>query len=178
MKDHDIVIENERLLIHDLREQDLDALTAMRDDPRIYRYEPTFLEELQGTPEEALRTAQGMDLIRDRQCILGIYEKTDPGILIGLAELYDYKQSGKVISLGYRFRPEYWGRGLASCCNRALVDYIRNNTEVELITAHVAPENKASTQILLNNGFQYLVTKTEDWGSGRQIEAEVYTFDV
>lgn len=173
-----ICAENERLLIHGLKDEDLDILTAMRKDLRIYRYEPTFLAELQGTPPEAMRALQSMDLLKDRQCILGVYEKTDPGVLAGLAELYDYKPSGKVISLGYRLRPEYWGRGIGSCCVGLLLDYIQNNTEVELITAHVIPENKASSQILLKNGFQYLVTKTEDWGYDTQTLAEVYTFDV
>ena len=170
-------MENERLLIHGLRDRDLEGLTAMRNDPRIYRCEPTYLTELQGTPREALREIRRMDLLKDRQCILGVYEKTDPDVLAGLAEFYDYKPSGKVISIGYRFRPEYWGRGIGSCCVRALLDYLQDYTEVELVTAHVLPENKASSRILLKNGFELLVTKTEDWGYGRQTVAEVYTLD-
>ena len=177
MSSAQVFMENERLLIHSLREQDLDGLTAMRNDPRVYRCEPTFLAELQGTPEEALRDLRHMDLFQDRQCILGIYEKTDQDVLAGLAEFYDYKPSGKVISIGCRLRPEFWGRGLGSACIQEMCDYILNNTEVELITAHVMPENKASSQMLLKNGFEHLVTKAEDWGYNKQTEAEVYTLD-
>ena len=173
-----IFIENERLLIHGLNDQDLDGFTAMRNDPRVYRYEPTFLAELQGTPEEALKAIQSMDLQKDRQCILGIYEKTDPDVLAGLAEFYDYKPSGKVISIGYRLRPEYWGKGIGTSCAHALADYIQSNTEVELITAHVICENKASSRSLLKNGFEYLLTKAEDWGHEEQTVAEVYTLDL
>ena len=75
----EICIENDRLLIHGLRDRDLAALTAMREDVRIYRYEPSFLAELQGTPEEALEAIRSMDLDEDRQCILGIYEKKRSG---------------------------------------------------------------------------------------------------
>ena len=32
-------------------------------------------------------------------------------MLIDLAEFFDYKASGKVISIGYRIKQEYWGRG-------------------------------------------------------------------
>lgn len=173
-----IHIENDRLLIRNLRDQDLDRLKAMRNDPRIYRYEPTFLAELKGSPEEALKTIQGMDLDRDRQCIWGIFEKKDPDTLAGLAELYDYKPSGKVISMGYRLIPEYWGRGIASRCNRALIDFIKNNTQVELVTAHVLQDNTASSHILLKNGFEYLLTKTEDWGHKSLCVADVYTLDL
>ena len=172
-----IFIENDRLSIRELADRDLEVLKAMRNDMRIYRYEPTILAELSGTPEEALKTIQSMDLNENRQCILGIYEKSDPDILTGLAELYDYKPSGKVISVGYRLRPEYWGKGLATECVRALLDYIRDNTEVTLVTAHVIPDNKASARVLLKNGFEYLLTKTEDWGHGGLTAADVYTLD-
>lgn len=113
-----IHIENTRLLIRSLETRDLQALRAMRDDERVYRYEPTFLAEKQGTPEEALRTLCAMDLRKGRQCVLGVYEKTDPAGFAGLAEFYDYKPSGKVISIGYRFLSDRWGRGLATAALR------------------------------------------------------------
>lgn len=172
-----MIMENDRLIMHNLTDRDLDGLKAMRCAPRIYRYEPTFLAELQGTPEEVLNMLQRMDLYRDRQCILGVYEKQAPDILTGLAEFYDYKTSGNVISIGYRFLPAYWGRGLATSCTQALLDYVMHETEVTLVTAHVIPENKASSKCLLKNGFEYLLTKTEDWGHERPCSADVYTFD-
>ena len=149
----------------------------MRRDQRVYRHEPTFLAELQGTPEAALAAIQNMDLYEDRQCILGVYEKTDPSALIGLAEFYDFKPSGKVISLGYRFMSKCWGRGIGSCCVGALLQYILNDTRVELVTAHVLPGNRALARCLLKNGFEYLLTKTEDWGYDRSCVADVYTYD-
>ena len=172
-----ICIENDRLLIRSLEEQDLEGLSEIRNDPLVYRYEPVFLSELQGAADEALETIQQMDLFRDRQCILGVFEKSDPGTLAGLAEFYDYKPSGNVISLGYRFLSEYWGRGIATSCIQAMIDYIKNNTEVKLITAHVLPENKASSRCLIKNSFEHLLTKTEDWGYGYPSIVYVYTLD-
>ena len=170
-------IENDRLVISSLKKRDLKGLKALRCDQRVYCYEPTYLMELQGTPEEALETIQHMDLFKNRQCILGVYEKAAPSVLVGLAELYDFKPSGKVISLGYRFLSKYWGRGIASSCVRALLNYVRSNTEVDLVTAHVITENKASARCLLKNGFEYLLTKPEDWGYSRSCVADVYTFE-
>lgn len=172
-----IYIENDRLQIHSLRREDFERLKAMRCERQIYLYEPTFLAELQGTPEEALEAIRSMDLFEDRQCILGVYEKACPSVLIGLAEFYDYKPSGKVISIGNRFLPQYWGKGIGSSCIQALLEYIQNHTEVELVTAHVLTENKASARCVLKNGFEYLLTKPEDWGYGRPLLADVYTFD-
>lgn len=172
-----IHIENGRLLIRSLKMQDLDGLTAMRCDKRIYRHEPAYLAELQGTPEKSLEMIMHMDLNRDRQIILSVYKKTDSPVFVGLAEFYDYKPSGKVISIGYRFLPEYWGRGIATSCVHALLDYVQNHTGVELITAHVLPDNIASSRCLRKNGFEYLLTKTEDWGHRQLSIADVYTFD-
>lgn len=173
-----MIIENDRLGLRRLKCKDLNILTEMRSDEKIYRYEPTFLAELQGTAGEALEALCGMKLDTDRQCILGIYEKKEPDNIVGLAELYDYKTSGKVISIGYRLRPEYWGRGIGTSCVSALIDFIKNNTDVELVTAHVMPANIASSRILIKNGFKYLLTKTEDWGHDEPTVADVYTLDL
>ena len=177
MKRNQIHIENDRLLICSPDNQHLKGLEALRCDQRVYCHEPTFLMELQGTPEAALAAIQNMDLYEDRQCILGVYLRTDPSVLIGLAEFYDFKPSGKVISLGYRFLSRYWGKGIASSCIDALLQYILNYTKVELVTAHVLPDNIASARCLLKNGFEYLLTKTEDWGYEQLCTADVYTFD-
>ena len=172
-----IRIENDRLVIRSLKKEDLKGLEALRCDQRVYCYEPTFLMELQGTPEEALETLQNMDLYEDRQCILGVYEKTAPAVLVGLAEFYDFKASGKTISIGYRFLSRFWGKGIGSSCVQALLKYVQSNTEAELVTAHVIPGSTASARCLLKNGFEYLLTKTEDWGYSQSCVADVYTFD-
>ena len=177
MSRHSLCIENDRLVIRNLRNEDLDGSKAMRCDRQIYRYEPTFLTELQRSPEDALKAIQSMDLNEDRQCVMGVYEKKDLSVLVGLAELYDYKPSGKVISIGYRFLPKYWGKGIATACVSALTAYLQNNTEVQLITAHVLPDNKASSRCLLKNGFEYLLTKDEDWGYDHLSMTDVYTLD-
>ena len=177
MKRDPIYIENDRLLIHNLKYQDLRSLEALRSDQQVYYYEPTFLAELQGKPDAALKLIQNMNLYVDRQCILGVYEKAAPLVLVGLVELYDYKSSGKVISIGYRFLSKYWGKGIASSCVNAILKYINSNTKVELVTAHVLPENKASARCLIKNGFEYLLTKTEDWGYDQPCTADVYTFE-
>ena len=97
--------------------------------------------------------------------------------MVGLAEFYDFKASGKTISIGYRFLSRFWGKGIGSSCVQALLKYVQSNTEAELVTAHMNPGKTASARCLLKNGFEYLLTKAEDWGYGSQSTADVYTFD-
>ena len=178
MHSNQIYIENDRILIRSLNKEDISGIRAMQSDSQIYRFEPTFLTERHGAPEEALTAIRNMDLRKDRQCILGVFTKDDPSVFVGLAEFYDYKPSGKGISIGYRLLSAHWGKGIATKTVQAMIGYLRNNTEVELVTAHVIPDNKASSRCLLKNGFEYLVTKTEDWGYDRPVMAEVYTLDI
>ncbi len=173
-----ILTENEKIIIKSLEKKDLEGLRKMIENPNVYRYEPTFLTERQGTPEEALSAIMAMDIQRDRQCIFGVFETAEPDILTGLAEFYDYKHSGNVISIGYRFAEEFWNRGLATQTAMAMTEFLRRNTEVELVTAHVMPHNTGSGRVLEKIGFEYLLTKEEDWGSGEPVVADVYTMDL
>ena len=58
-----------------------------------------------------------------------------------------------------------------------MIGYIRSNTQIELITAQAIPDNTASGNNLKKNGFQYLLTKTEDWGLGQPTVSDVYTYE-
>ena len=168
-------IENDSVILRGLDDSDLENIKAMREDSRIYRYEPTYLPELKGTSEEALETLKHMNLQDDKQCVLGIYVKANDNAFAGLAEFYDYNLSGNVVSLGCRLLPEYWGKGIASACTEAMLDYLRDNTNVHLITAHALPNNKASCRCLEKLGFKRLLNKPENWGRGLPSKTEVYT---
>jgi ribosomal-protein-alanine N-acetyltransferase len=176
-----MMIENDRIMMHPLEETDFDAFQRMRQSKRIYRYEPSYLPELQGAPETAFRRIQALDLERDRQWVLGIYEKAAPELLTGLGEFYDYKPCGSVISIGYRLLEAYWGRGIAGNCVSAMLQYLRDHTAIQMVTAHVIPENQASSRLLLRNGFEHRLTKLENWGNPGDPQpriAELYTFDL
>ena len=41
----------------------------------------------------------------------------------------------------------------------------------------VSDHNQASGKNLVKNGFQYLLTKTKDWGFGQPTVSDVYTYD-
>lgn len=40
------------------------------------------------------------------------------------------------------------------------------------------PDNRASARCLIKNGFEWLLTKPEDWGYGEKCIADVYTRDL
>ena len=167
----------ERVTLRPLARRDLPGLADMIRDERIYRYEPTYLPELGASPEIALDRLSRQTLDADRQWVLGVFVHMAPERLAGLAEFYDFKPSGKVVSIGYRLKPEVWGRGVGTDCVQTMLRFVRNDTGVELVTAHVMPDNLASARVLMKNGFELLLTKEEDWGHQQPVAADVYTLD-
>ena len=55
-----------------------------------------------------------------------------------------------------------------ACASEALgmmIDYLYNDTDIEIITASTMVENRASANVLMKNGFDLVVHAVgEDWG--------------
>ncbi|MGY8919222.1 MAG: GNAT family N-acetyltransferase [Flavobacteriales bacterium] len=59
--------------------------------------------------------------------------------------------------IGYRLRPEYWGKGLATESSLAILDYYKNNKNIiNNIYAIVSTDNIASNQVLLKSGLKFI----------------------
>lgn len=69
----------------------------------------------------------------------------------GLAYLPEFD----AIDLGYRFLPEYWGKGLATEASLAILDYGFNTLNIETIIAIAMPENRASTRVMEKVGMRF-----------------------
>lgn len=72
---------------------------------------------------------------------------------LGLAGLLIDQHEG-FVDLGYRFFPEYWGRGLATESVKAVLKYGFENLSLSEIQARVVPENKSSIRVLEKTGMQ------------------------
>ena len=83
----------------------------------------------------------------------------------GLAEMYGFKDPIHKISVGYRLLERYWGQGIATEALGLMIDYLYEQTDIEIITASTMVENAASANVLLKNGFTLVVHAVgEDWG--------------
>lgn len=61
--------------------------------------------------------------------------------------------------LGYRFLPEYWGKGIATESSEAIVAFAFNTLKLEEIIGFVVPQNPASSRVLEKLKFTYMATK-------------------
>ena len=68
----------------------------------------------------------------------------------GLKYLTDLKE----VDVGYRFLPEYWGRGLATEACAASLEFGFNTLGLDQIIGLVLPGNAASSRVLEKVGMQ------------------------
>ena len=140
---------------------DTSGLEELVNSPRVYRYLPTFLFE-----RKYADLSYVIDHLYDEcwkeSILLGVFMDNE---FCGLAEMYGYRAPIHKISVGYRLLERCWGKGIASEALRMMIDYLYNDTDIEIITASTMIENRASANVLLKNGFKLDVHAVgEDWG--------------
>ncbi|MBQ6535799.1 MAG: GNAT family N-acetyltransferase [Firmicutes bacterium] len=162
-------LESDRLILKGLTKDDAPAMRELVDSPGVYRYLPTFLFEKQ-YPDVRYVIDHLYDECWKESIILGVFED---GAFCGLAEMYGYRDPIHKISVGYRLLERCWGKGIASAALGMMIDYLYNETDIEIITASTMVENQASARVLTKNGFQMVVHAVdEDWGFERPTVAD------
>jgi RimJ/RimL family protein N-acetyltransferase len=98
---------------------------------------------------------------------LAVIEK-ESNLLIGWSGLKFLTQEingyNNIYELGYRFMPEYWGKGYALESAKASLDYGFNDLNIEIIYAMAHCENESSNHILRKLGFEKTGEFTEPDG--------------
>ena len=144
----------------------------MTQNPNVYRLLPTFLfEKKYADAREVIRRLY--DEAFRESIILGIYEN---GAFCGLAEFYGFRDPAHKISIGYRLPERLWGRDEEETLYRNSLHrrpQAHTMTDIEIITASTLPENTASANVLLKNGFDLVVSGSdEDWGYERPLPTD------
>lgn len=154
-------LKGERLTLRHLTRADQAGLQELVDSPRVYRYLPTFLFE-QKYPDVGYVIDHLYDECWKESIILGVFLGDE---FCGLAEMYGYRDPIHKISIGYRLLERFWGKGIAGEALAMMIDYLYDETDIEIITASTMVENRASAHVLQKNDFQMVVhAADEDWG--------------
>ncbi len=142
--DHRQGPETTRLRLRAFEEGDAEAFYRLNSHPEVNRYtgEP---------PCESVAAARaGIRSYPDwTQYGIGrwaaVYKATNE--IIGFAGLKWLSDFGEV-DLGYRFLPQYWGRGLATEASVACLAYGFETLGLKRIVGYTDPENRASMRVL------------------------------
>ena len=162
-------IEGERVVLRAITQDDAASLRELTESETVYRYLPTFLFEKKYDSIEYVIDHLYDECFRE-SIILGIYVKD---VFCGIAEMYGFRDEIHKISVGYRLLERYWGQGIASEALKMMINYLYNETDIEIITASTMIENRASAKVLEKNGFDLVVHAVpEDWGYEEPVTAD------
>jgi ribosomal-protein-alanine N-acetyltransferase len=149
-------IITERLILRKLTRDDVDNIFLLDSNPDVMKYV--------GVPAVSNK-AESEKMIDN---ILNQYQKNGTGRLAviekesnqfigwsGIKLLTDEVNGFKnVYELGYRFLPEFWGKGYATESAKASLDLGFNQLNADNIYAYADVENQSSNHILTKIGFE------------------------
>ena len=147
----DTVIETERLRLRRFHLEDLEPFFQLCSRPEVIRY-------AQARPLESLAQAREyMEAVPFRDYATHGYGRfacvwKATGEVIGFSGI-KYVPEIDDNELGYRFLPEYWGRGLATEAGRASIDFARDTLRLARLVALIHPDNVASVGVVGKLGF-------------------------
>lgn len=172
-------LKNEKIHIRKMTESDIDALTLITENENVYKYIPPFLyKKNRKFLSTAIKNIGGRDFDKKKMIIAGVYLCDNPDVLVGLAEIFDYKKRANKITIGYRINESYWNQGIEANIVKLVTEYLCDEIGISCIQAFVMPENIYSGKALIKNNFKkedYLVHE-KNWGGQENVEVEVYTY--
>lgn len=153
----DAVLETPRLLMRAFTLDDVDAMYSLATVPEVIRYvgnkpaqsKQDVLDYLQQHP---LRDYQVYGYGR----FACVWKET--GQVIGFSGIKFLEEISET-ELGYRFLPEFWGKGLATEAGKAVIQFAQG-LGLKRLVAVIHPQNEGSQQVATKLGFA-LEGKTE-----------------
>jgi ribosomal-protein-alanine N-acetyltransferase len=144
-------LETEHLILRRFHEGDVQALYLLGSIPAITRY-------TQSRPFASLDEARALMVAAPFHDYAThgygrfacVWKAT--GAVIGFSGV-KYVPEFDDNELGYRFLPEYWGRGLATEAGQASIDFARSSVGLSRLIALVHPDNTASARVVTKLGF-------------------------
>lgn len=149
-------LETRRLILREFEENDFERMFLLDSDPEVMKYigVPPLTDINESKKIIQMTQKQYADNGVGRFAVI----EKESGLLIGWCglkfltqELNGYKE---VHDLGYRFLPEFWGKGYALESAKASLDYGFNELKIDVIYAVVKFENTGSKHILKKLGFE------------------------
>jgi ribosomal-protein-alanine N-acetyltransferase len=167
------VISSEKIELKRIEAGDLDDVFAIYSNERVF----TYCGILPKSNKAAVQNMIGhfdRDFHKQTRIKWGIYVE---GRLAGIIEAFDFSKKVEMVTIGYFLAESYWGKGIATEAVRLMVEFLFEKAEFNRIQAEVMPENTASKQVLLKNGFicEGKLRQATLWVGKGIVDLEIYS---
>ena len=141
----------QRITLRPIQYQDQQDLFLLRTNPQVNRY-------LERTPPAQLsEVVDFIQTIKQNQksgkSFYWIIEDNNSGQFIGTICLWNIDHQARQAEIGYELLPRFQGKGYMSEAIDAVINYLRNNLNFNIVAAYSIIANEQSARLLLKKGF-------------------------
>ena len=147
-----VIIETDRLLLREFTIDDARAVYEFGSNVEVQKYTGDELLTSLERAEEIIKNVILKDYKKYGYGRWAVIFKPDKK-LIGFAGLKYLPEFGET-DIGFRFLPQYWGRGIATEASRGIIKYGFKNLNIKRIIGIAMPENIASCRVLEKVGLK------------------------
>jgi ribosomal-protein-alanine N-acetyltransferase len=168
------VLETERLILRRITMEDAEDFFAMRSEREgaihLDRELPKSIDEIHKlieSIEEGITT--------NKLIAWAVTEKNNSKFIGQICFHKTYPQHHRA-EIGYQLRKEFWRKGYTDEAVKCLIDYGFNTMNLHSIEAHTNPNNAASINLLLKNGFvQEALFRENYFYKGKFLDTPVFS---
>jgi RimJ/RimL family protein N-acetyltransferase len=169
------MLKTERLILRRFTNLDLDSLHKHRSDKDVMKY-LGGVQKIEQVAQRLRAYAEFYDNNGYAMCAL-IWRKTEE--FIGVGGLQASSRVAGETEVGYTIDKKFWGKGIATECTRACLDFGFNKIGLKKVIALTHQANTGSIRVLEKAGMKFEI-KTENMGDiwvQYAIEQEEYARD-
>ena len=157
MREIDVFVETERLVLRRFVPADVDLLFSLHNDPEVMR----FLNGGRETPRQEIERQFREHFAKDGHWAAMERAMED---FVGWFGLHPREDHGsRELELGYRIRRSVWGRGYATEGSRALIRKSFAELGARRVFAETMAVNLASRRVMEKSGLEYVRTFHVNW---------------
>lgn len=168
-------LSSENVVLKKIEDVHLQEVFAIYDNEKVFEYCGII-------PKHNIQTVGKMighfdrDYQKKTRVKWGIFQKSHSDKLVGIIEAMDFNQKVNMVTIGYFFAEDYWGKGLATDALKILVKFLFDEVNINRIQAEVMPINEVSKKVLLKNGFskEGLLRQATLWSGKGVVDLEIY----
>jgi len=140
-----ISVNTSRCTIAELDSIDIDEAVKLFLDEDVRRY-------LGGTVDKNLALEKLHFWIQDKNSLYLAVRMTGTQTFVGIISITDH-HDGVFKELSYQYLPEFWNSGIATETLGAILEYLKNNSEIIELIAETQSKNTRSCRLLEKLGF-------------------------
>ena len=155
------IIETDRILLRRFEASDYEAVYEFSSHPEVQKYTGNPLLKSVQEAKDLIANVWFSDYAKYGYGRWATIYKPD-NKLIGFSGLKHLADLGGITDLGYRFLPEYWGKGIATETALVSIKYGFEELGLDRIQGIAMPENIASCRVLEKAGLRFYKTGDYD----------------